>query len=163
MGKLQYAQSFRDLLAYQEARALAQEIFEFTKRLPPHEKYSLTDQIRRSSRSVGAQIAEAWAKRRYEKHFVSKLTDADGEQQETQHWIETAVDCGYLSNDQANDFLQKCQRIGRLLGGMIAKSDRFCSHPSTLRESAPEYFITERTVQSDNRLPITDYRKGDLS
>ncbi len=151
MGKLQYAQSFRDLLAYQEARALAREIFEFSKRLPPHEKYSLTDQIRRSSRSVGAQIAEAWAKRRYEKHFISKLTDADGEQQETQHWIETAVDCNYLSDKQATNYLQKCQKVGRLLGGMIAKSDKFCGQPTTLRESAPEYFISEQSNQSDNR------------
>jgi four helix bundle protein len=161
MGKLQYAQSFRDLLAYQEARTLAREIFEFTKRLPPQEKYSLTDQIRRSSCSVGAQIAEAWAKRRYEKHFISKLTDADGEQQETQHWIETAVDCGYLTNERSTYYLQKCQRIGRLLGGMIAKSNRFCGQPTTLRESAPEYFISEQITPSDYRSPITDYPKGD--
>jgi four helix bundle protein len=161
MGKLQYAQSFRDLLAYQEARTLAREIFEFTKRLPSEERYSLTDQIRRSSRSVGAQIAEAWAKRRYEKHFISKLTDADGEQQETQHWIETAMDCGYLTNAQADRYLQKCQRIGRLLGGMISKSDRFCGQPPTLRESTSEYFISEQPTQSDYRSPITDYPKGD--
>ena len=161
MGKLKYAQSYRDLLAYREARALARGIFEFSKGLPPEEKYSLTDQIRRSSRSVGAQIAEAWAKRRYEKYFISKLTDADGEQQETQHWIETAVDCGYLTNERATFFLQKCQRIGRLLGGMIAKSDRFCGQPTTLRELAPEYFISEQPAQSDYRSPITDYQKGD--
>ena len=159
MGKLQYAQSFRDLLAYQEARTLAREIFEFTKRLPPQEKYSLTDQICRPSRSVGAQISEAWAKRRYKKHFISKLTDADGEQQETQHWIETAVDCGYLTNELSTHYLQKCQQIGRLLGGMIAKSDRFCGQLTTLRESDPEYFISERTTQSDYRSPITDYPK----
>lgn len=79
------ANSFRDLEVYKLSREFSKEIFDLTKRFPPEERYSLTDQIRRSSRSVGAQIAEAWAKRRYEKHFVSKLTDADGEQQETQH------------------------------------------------------------------------------
>lgn len=98
--------------------------------------YSLTDQIRRSSRSVGAQIAEAWAKRRYEKHFVSKLTDADGEQQETQHWIETALDCGYLSETQGKDWLERYASVGKMLNSMIEKSSQFCSH----------------------RLPITDYR-----
>ena len=83
MEKSGYAESFRDLLAYQKARELAREVFEVSKRFPKEEMYALTDQIRRSSRSIGAQIAEAWAKRQYEKYFVSKLTDADGEQQET--------------------------------------------------------------------------------
>ncbi|HFQ94264.1 MAG TPA: four helix bundle protein [Anaerolineae bacterium] len=136
-----YAKSFRDLFVYQEARALSREIFALSKQFPKEEMYALTDQIRRSSRSIGAQIAEAWAKRRYEKYFVSKLTDADGEQQETQHWLETAVDCGYLTPQQAQTLLAKCQRIGRLLGGMIAKSDKFCSQANILRESAPEYFV----------------------
>jgi four helix bundle protein len=69
--------------------------------------FSLTNQIRRSSRSVGAQIAEAWAKRKYKKHFISKLTDADGEQLETQHWIETALDSSYIPNDFAISLLQQ--------------------------------------------------------
>jgi four helix bundle protein len=141
MERLSYAQSFRDLLAYQKARQLAQEIFEVTKSFPKEEMFSLTDQIRRSSRSIGAQIAEAWAKRRYEKHFVSKLTDADGEQQETQHWLETAVDCGYITQEKANHLLQTCQRIGRLLGGMMAKADQFCGQPNMLREVRLEYFV----------------------
>ena len=72
-----------------------------TKSFPKEEMYSLTDQIRRSSRSVGAQIAEAWAKRHYEKHFISKLTDSDGEQHETQHWIEVAEDCGYITKEKS--------------------------------------------------------------
>lgn len=88
--------------------------------------YSLTDQIRRSSRFIGAQISESWAKRRYEKHFVSKLTDADGEQQETQHWIETALDCSYITSEQANDLLQKCSSVGKMLNSMIAKAPFFC-------------------------------------
>ena len=90
MGELKHAQSFRDLHVYQQARRVAKQVFELTRGFPKEERYSLTDQVRRSSRSVGAQIAEAWAKRRYKKHFVSKLTDADGEQQETQHWIDSA-------------------------------------------------------------------------
>ena len=138
---MKYAQSFRDLLVYQEARKLSAEVFAISKQFPKEEMFSLTDQIRRSSRSVGANIAEAWAKRRYEKHFVSKLTDADGEQQETQHWLETAVDCGYLSQTEVKNLMETCLRIGRLLGGMMAKADQFCGQPNILREPNPEYFI----------------------
>ena len=79
MAKLEYAVSFRDLLVYRKARELSPAIFKLSKRFPKEETYSLTDQVRRSSRSIGAQISEAWAKRRYEKHFLSKLTDSDGE------------------------------------------------------------------------------------
>lgn len=96
MSGLQHAQSFRDLVVYQKCRQLSREIMRLTRLFPKEEIFSLTDQIRRSSRSVGANIAEAWAKRRYEKHFISKLTDSDGEQMETQHWIETALDCEYI-------------------------------------------------------------------
>lgn len=110
MSDLPYARSFRDLLVYQ-ARQLAREIFQITGTSPREEMYSLTDQIRRSSRSIGAQIAEAWAKRRYERHFLSKLTDADGEQQETQRWIETATDCSYLTQKQAA-LTKKVKRLG---------------------------------------------------
>ena len=86
MSGLQHAQGFRDLIVYQKSRQLQREILKFTKSFPREEMFSLTDQIRRSSRSIGANITEAWAKRRYEKHFISKLTDSDGEQMETQHW-----------------------------------------------------------------------------
>ena len=142
MEKLPHAGSFRDLFAYQQSRALAKDIFELSKRFPREEMYSLTDQIRRSSRSVGAQIAEAWAKRRYERSFISKLADADGEQYETQHWLETAADCGYINEAELRDLLGHCQRIGKLLGGMIDKADLFCGELSTtLREPAAEYFI----------------------
>jgi len=92
--------------------------------------YSLTNQMRRSSRSVGAQIAEAWAKRRYQRHFISKLTDADGEQQETQPWVETAHDCGYITEIQKNDLLQRYASVGRMLNAMINKADSFCSKNS---------------------------------
>jgi len=143
MGRLVYAKSFRDLVVYQKARELVQEIFEVTAAFPREETFALTDQMRRSSRAIGANIAEAWAKRRYERHFLSKLTDADGEQQETQHWIETAADCGYLTEQQATSLIRRCEEIGRLLGGMMAKADLFCSGPANLlRESAAEYFVS---------------------
>lgn len=142
MDSLPYAKSFRDLFAYQQAKSLAKDIFAISKRFPREETYSLTDQIRRSSRSIGAQIAEAWAKRRYERSFISKLTDADGEQQETQHWLEIASDCSYLADAELKDLLSRCQRIGKLLGGMIEKADLFCGETKlTLREPAAEYFI----------------------
>jgi four helix bundle protein len=142
MSKLAYAKSHRDLIVYQKTRALANEIFIITKSFPKEEMYSLTDQIRRSSRSVGAQIAEAWAKRRYEKHFISKLTDADGEQHETQHWLETALDCEYISDPQAHGLVEKCREVGRLLGGMMDKADLFCNPSSrSVRESQTEYFV----------------------
>ena len=150
MAKLEYATSFRDLIVYQKARELSLTIFKLTKRFPKEEAYSLTDQIRRSSRSTGAQIAEAWAKRRYEKHFVSKLTDSDGEQQETQHWIETAFDCGYISQEEEKLLLEKCSEIGRLLGGMIAKSEQFCnSSPHKIQEEQANYFIASSLKTED--------------
>jgi len=124
---MSFANSFRDLEVYKLSRELSKEIFELTKTFPAEERYSLTDQIRRSSRSVGAQIAEAWAKRRYEKHFVSKLTDADGEQQETQHWIEVSFDCEYITLDLMKTLLNKCSSIGKMLNSMMTKSDQFCS------------------------------------
>ena len=89
--------SFRDLKVYQFSFSLQQEIFEKSKYFPKEELFSLTDQIRRSSRSIGANQAEAWHKRRYRAHFVSKLTDSDGEQAETQHWLDTALECKYIS------------------------------------------------------------------
>jgi len=127
MSELVHAKSFRDLIVYKKARAVATRIFELSKTFPKEELYSLTDQVRRSSRSIGAQIAEAWGKRRYEKHFVSKLTDADGEQMETQHWIETAEDCGYLSSSQAIEIKDELSEIGRMLHSMMSKADQFCS------------------------------------
>lgn len=124
---MEHAKSFRDLEVYKLARQLSGEIYEASKSFPKEEMYSLTDQIRRSSRSVGAQIAEAWAKRRYEKHFISKLTDADGEQQETQHWIKTANNCNYLSMEQTKDWLKRYASVGRMLNSMINKAVQFCS------------------------------------
>ena len=119
----------KDLKVYQMAYKLAMEIFEVTKNFPKGETYSLTDQIRRSSRSIGAQIAEAWGKRRYENHFISKLTDADSEQLETQHWLEEAEECNYLNTVASKQLLQKCESIGKMLQSMIDKSSSFCKKP----------------------------------
>lgn len=143
VGKLGGVANYRELLVYQKVRVLALEVFRETKSFPKEEMYALTDQIRRSSRSIGAQIAEAWAKRRYEKHFVSKLTDADGELQETQHWIGIAYDCGYWDRSTATLLRDQCEEIGRLLGGMIDKSDQFCNNNAkSLRELPIEYIMT---------------------
>lgn len=143
MSGLQHAQSFRDLIVYKKSRQLQQEIFKLTRKFPKDENFSLTDQIRRSSRSIGANLAESWAKRRYEKHFISKLTDADGEQMETQHWIETALDCEYIDQKISVQLLDKCLEIGRMLGGMMEKSELFCGEPNrTLREEATEYIVS---------------------
>jgi four helix bundle protein len=114
------------LVVYQKARGIAKEVFKITKSFPKEEMYSLTDQVRRSSRSIGAQIAEAWGKRRYEKHFISKLTDADSEQLETQHWIEVAEDCNYVVHAQVLRIIIKLSEIGRMLNSMMKKSKQFC-------------------------------------
>ncbi len=118
--------SFKDLRVYQLAFQLQQELFEASKRFPPEERYALTDQLRRSSRSVGANLAEAWQKRRYIAHFMSKVTDADGEQAESQHWIDTAAACQYISEDQRKDWTKGLSRVGQMLGAMLAQPDKFC-------------------------------------
>ncbi|MGV3684793.1 MAG: four helix bundle protein [Daejeonella sp.] len=123
---MEYVKNFGDLHVYKLSRDISKIIFETSKTFPREETYSLTDQIRRSSRSVGAQIAESWAKRKYERHFISKLTDADGEQMETQHWLEVARDCSYISPDLAQDLLDQCRHVGKMLNSMIAKSAVFC-------------------------------------
>ena len=118
--------SFRDLRVYQKAFKLQQSIFEISKSFPKEELYSLTDQIRRSSRSVGSNVAEAWQKRRYPAHFVNKLTDSDGEQAETQHWLDTAKACDYITDEIHEKYMQDCMEIGRMLGSMINKPETFC-------------------------------------
>ncbi len=118
--------SFLELEVYRRAFDLQQAIFEISKKWPRNEDYSLTDQIRRSSRSVGANLAEAWAKRRYPAHFLSKLTDSDGELQEALHWLLTAHPCGYLSEPQFSDFQERLRAVGRQLGSMINRHQSFC-------------------------------------
>ncbi|MEX2234858.1 MAG: four helix bundle protein [Cyclobacteriaceae bacterium] len=124
---MDYVDSFTELEVYQLCRQLSKEIFEISKTFPKGEMYSLTDQIRRSSRSVGGQIAESWGKRKYEKHFVSKLTDADGEQQETHHWILTSLDCLYISQEVGENLIDRYGSVHRMLKSMMDKSSSFCS------------------------------------
>ena len=142
MTELSHARSFRDLAVYQKAKKVSRAIFELSKSFPKEETYSLIDQIRRASRSIGAQIAEAWAKRRYARHFVSKLTDADAEQMETQHWVDEAYDCQYLDSKQAEELTEELMQIGRMLNSMMDKADSFCgqSH-SVVREDARGYMV----------------------
>ena len=133
---MSYVKSFRELEVYKLARELSKRIFEISKTFPKEEMYALTDQIRRASRSIGGQIAEAWGKRRYERHFISKLTDADGEQMETQHWVLTANDSSYLDQVITTELLERCEVIGKKLGKMIEKSHTFCGQSTSNQESA---------------------------
>jgi four helix bundle protein len=138
-GGLPHAFGFRDLVVYQKARALQKAVFELSKTFPKEETYSLTDQIRRCSRSVGAQIAEAWAKRRYEAHFISKLTDGVGENYETEHWLDTSLECGYATPESTAELISIANEVGRMLGAMIQKSAQFCGGTSDrLREGGDE-------------------------
>ncbi len=122
-----YLKSFRDLEVYKLSREVSKEIYFLSKSFPAEERYSLTDQMRRSSRSVGAQLAEAWGKRGYEMHFISKLTDADSEQLETQHWLDIALECEYIDSKEFDILQKKCESIGKMLQTMIDKSSSFCS------------------------------------
>lgn len=118
--------SFRDLNVYQSARAEAKRVFEATSRFPKSETYSLTDQIRRSSRAVNAMVAEAWARRRYEAAFVNKVNEALGEAMETRSWLDHALDCSCLAPKLHRDLDDAWQEIGAMLQGMIDRSDKFC-------------------------------------
>lgn len=116
---------FKELLAYKKAFDLSMQIFNVSKRFPKEETYSLTDQIRRSSRSVCANIAEAYRKRRYPKHFISKLTDADGENSETNTWIDFALACNYISSEEYSRFSDQGKEIGKLINYMINNPEKF--------------------------------------
>ena len=108
-----------DLIVYQKAYALAMEIFRLSKSWPSEEKYSLVDQVRRSSRGVCANLREAWSKRRYEAHFINKLTDADGENAETATWLDFARDCGYLNPADYTRLADLRREVGSMLGSML--------------------------------------------
>ncbi len=125
MSKDRYS-GYRDLKVYQLAYELALEIQNFTKTFPKEEKYSLVDQIRRSSRSVPTNLAEAWKKRRYEKAFISKLIDCAGEAGETEVWLDFSKDFGYLEEKNYQELLSKYDEVNRMLYGMMDKSDKFC-------------------------------------
>jgi four helix bundle protein len=122
-----FARVHQDLDVYSRAFDAAMEIFELSRRFPKHEVYSLTDQIRRSSRSVCANVAEAWRKRRYPAAFISKLSDAESEAAETQVWIQFAVRCGYLERDSAGALYQRYNQILATLVGMIKHADAWTS------------------------------------
>lgn len=143
MSQLPHARSFRDLIVYQKAVALECDIFQRSKNFPPEERYSLTDQIRRAVRSIGSQIAEAWAKRIYPAHFVTKLSDSDAEQMETQHWVGSAVRSGYWMEQDADALITRLEEVGRMLGSMARSAESFCQRdPRVLRESTAEYFVS---------------------
>lgn len=117
---------YRDLKVYQLSYKLALEIFELTKAYPKEEKYSLTDQIRRSSRSVSANITEAWYKRIYPKSFVSKLIDAAGEAGETEVWIDFSFSHSYIDKEKQTYFLEKYNELNKMLKSMINQPEKFC-------------------------------------
>lgn len=116
---------FKDLIAYRKAFELSMEIYHLSKSFPKEEKYSLTDQVRRSSRSVCANMAEAYRKRRYVNHFISKLTDCDAENSETNVWLEFALKCEYITHDKYLDLTGKNIEIGKIINYMINNPDKF--------------------------------------
>jgi len=115
--------SVKELTVYIKAYRLAMRIFEISKRFPVEERYALTGQIRRSSRSVSMNLREAWAKRRYVLQFVNKLTDCDGENGETDTSLDFAKDCGYITAQEHTELTQQCCEVGKMLGSMIQNPD----------------------------------------
>ncbi|MFP4229161.1 MAG: four helix bundle protein [Salinivenus sp.] len=123
-------ESFRELQVYRRANRQARILFQRSHRFPKEEKYSLTDQIRRSSRAVTALLAEAWARRRYQSAFVNKVNQALGEAMETQAWLDHARTCGYLDQEEYETFDEAWDHIGAMLRRMIQRADGFCSSSS---------------------------------
>ena len=116
---------FKDLVVYKKAFLLSMKIFELSKTFPKEERYSLTDQIRRSSRSVCANISESYRKRKYPAHFISKLSDSDSENAETQVWLDFALSCNYISNDTFDELLSESKEIGKLLNHMMSNPGKY--------------------------------------
>lgn len=131
--------SHRDLEVYQKAFAIAMDIFELSKLFPKEETYSLTDQARRSSRSVCANLAEAWRKRRYEKAFICKLSDAESEAAETQVWIEFAFHCNYMIREPALKLFRTYDEIIRMLVAMINNPEKWIIRDRTIMETPEDY------------------------
>lgn len=119
--------TFKDLIAYQKSFQLAMEIFEIVKSFPKEEKYSLISQIVRSSRSVCANVAEAYRKRKYVAHFISKLTDADMENSETQVWLDFSVACKYINEEKYKELLFKSSEVGKLLQHIMNNPEKYGS------------------------------------
>jgi len=143
------AKSFRDLKVYQAAREAARSVFEFSKSFPHEERYSLIDQIRRSSRAVKAMIAEAWARHRYKAAFVNKIDEALGEAYESQSWLDDALDSGCLSREAFEELDKRYDAIGGMLSRMIDRADDFCKHAP-----ATDY---RGIVREENESPFTDH------
>ena len=118
--------SYRDLIVFQKAYKVSMEIFKISKGFPKEEKYSLTDQIRRSSRSVTSNLCEAWAKKIYIKSFVSKLSDSLGEEYETEGWLDYSKDCGYIDPKTHADLLSQYDEVRKMLIAMINNPEKFC-------------------------------------
>ncbi len=116
---------YKDLLAYKKGYELAMEIFTISKRFPPEEKYSLTDQVRRSSRSVCTNMAEAYRRKRYKDYFISKLNDCETENTETQVWLDFSYDCKYIAEEEYKSLSVKNDEVGKLIWYMINNPDKF--------------------------------------
>ncbi len=142
--------SAKDLHVYQKAYELSMEIFDLSKKWPTEERFALIGQVRRSSRSVCANLREAWAKRRYEAHFVSKLSDCDGENGETDTWLDYARDCGYLPPEQHGQLREEVVAIGKMLGSMLNNPAPF------LLSSSPKRVSGRAGRTSDLRPPTSD-------
>jgi four helix bundle protein len=131
-------QSAKQLTVYVKGYDLAMRIFAISKRFSPEERYALTGQIRRSSRSVCTNLREAWAKRRYPSHFVSKLTDCDGENGEMDTSLDFARDCGYITPEEHRDLASRCLEVGKMLGSMIRKPKPFLLPAPPRRRLTPD-------------------------
>jgi four helix bundle protein len=119
-------ESFKDLIVYQKAYKLAMEIFEISKNFPKEERYSLTDQIRRSSRSITTCIGESWARRRYVKSFVSKLVDGLGEEHETEVWLDYSLDCQYIIKEKHSHLIDGYDEVRKMLISMLNNPEKWC-------------------------------------
>ena len=144
------AKSFRDLKVYQAAREAAGRIFALSANFPREERYALTDQIRRSSRAAKAMLAEAWARRRYKAAFINKIDEALGEANETQSWLDDALDAAYLSAADFEELNGRYQAIGGMLSRMSDRADDFCKHGPTT-----DYRTLSTRVEEDS--PFTDH------
>ena len=125
VGENRLMGSFRDLKVYQKAFKLAMDIFKMTKDFPEEEKYALTTQVRKSSRSVCSSIGEGYRKRKYQAHFVSKMTDSDMENSETQVWLDFSLSCKYISRDVYKEYFERSEEIGRMLNHMIENPEKY--------------------------------------
>jgi four helix bundle protein len=144
------AKSFRDLKVYQAAREAARIVLEESKSFPREERFSLTDQVRRSSRAIKAMIAEAWARRRYKTAFVNKIDEALGEAYETQSWLDDAIDAAYITKERFDNLDQRYDAIGGMLSRMIDRADDFCRYPADT-----DYRSITREAEED--WPFTDH------